>query len=354
MILITEFIIPDYQKHRLKIKLQAHPIYKRALRFNYAPLFMNFVESRLGNWLQNVIISIFGEPGMGKSYVGWTIGEIMTNILVKFYPNVIFDETHVYLDLAELEERLKTAQKGETFMLDEQTDFYGTGSNFVIATLGNIEMTCRKNQINLIYCAPCVRTHYHNLVLETFMSRWPIQRCTVREKGYIPEGQTLCFVYGQQSKTFFDPLGMMKVNHPKNLEALRKYELNKDEYMARVLQGDSINISGVRNKIIAKFMESEYVDRCFSKKDIRMALKILKIVPDGAPNTFLDDIAHQIIMEGKIEKHERKRTSNEEAIEKYEQHPKGTYRIKDGKLIYYTDDDGKKHYSDTEEKEEDE
>jgi len=290
---------PRYQKYRLAVRCKFHPVYRKALQINYTPIFVDFLDSRLRKFLQNAILSIFGEPGSGKSYVGWSVAECMTKILSKYY-NTSFTEDNVYLDIAELSERLQHAKKGEVYMLDEQTDFFGTGSQFVLSTLQNIEMTCRKHQINLIYCAPCVRTHYHNLVLETFLCKWPEQRKTVCEEGYIPFGKTFCFVYGQESKNYLDPLGYIVVNHPKNLEALRAYEKKKDKYIKRALKGDSINLTSIRERIIDEFYESGYAEACRSKKDIKVAIKMLGILPDGAPNTFLDEIAHQIKMEREL------------------------------------------------------
>jgi len=185
-------------------------------------------------------------------------------------------------------------------MLDEQADFFGTGTTYVLTTLQNIEMTCRKNQINLIYCAPCVRTHYHNYVLETFMCKWPEQRRTVTEKGYIPFGKTFSFVYGQQSKNYLDPQGYIVTNHPKNLEALIRYEKKKDTYNKRVQGGDAINIKAIKERIISEYRNSKYAPSCETKKDIRMAIKLLGILPDGAPNTLLEDISHQIWMENRL------------------------------------------------------
>lgn len=236
--------------------------------------------------------------------MAWTIGELLAKLLSKFYPYVDFTDDNVFLDLAELNERLKVARPGETFVLDEQTEFYGIGSLWFVTTLQNIEMTCRKNQINFIYCSPMIRTHYHNLVLETFLNRWPEQRCTVKDEGYIPFGKTFCFVYSQQSKNYLDPMGHVTVNHPRNLEALRRYEDKKDEYIKRVLKGEAISMSKTKEAIIKAFRSSRY-SHLVTKKDITTALKILKdkdgnsIIPDGTPNTFINEIADRIYFENK-------------------------------------------------------
>ena len=61
-----KLITPKYQRYKLKIRCKYHPIYERALKVNFTPLFKDFLISRLTKFLQNFILSIFGEPGTGK------------------------------------------------------------------------------------------------------------------------------------------------------------------------------------------------------------------------------------------------------------------------------------------------
>jgi len=274
-----------------------HPIYKRALKVNMTKLFLDYIQSRVVDFRQNAIISIFGETGTGKSYVGWRIGEYIEHIVQKYLGIYVpFTDSNVHLDLAEQLSYLKNAKICDTHMLDEQTDFYGTASVYVISTMQNIEMTARKKQVNLIFCSPCVRTHYHNYVLETFLVKWPKQRVTVNDEGYIPLGKTYCFVYSAESKNYLDPLGYITVSHPEKLQQLKNYEKKKDEYIEKVLKGEPISIEEMRQGYINDFFNHPIYK---SNPDIfRFKNKIIillnKIMPGGAPNTFKKEIADEI------------------------------------------------------------
>jgi hypothetical protein len=292
-----ELYTPEYQLHRLKLRFKVSPAFKKAVSENITPIIINFIESRVITYLQNVIISIFGETGLGKSYVAISLCELICKLREShgFKTGTEWSDDHIHFDISELLDRLKYAKPGESFILDEQTTFFGTGSQYVIEQLGNIEMTCRKRQVNFFFCSPVVRTHYHNYVFEPYLTRWPKQRCTVLDKEYIPYGKTICFVYSNTSKKYLDPIGHVVVNHPKNLKVLRKYEKRKDKYIKEVLKGESINIERMIQDITEKFLNSEYKNIVRYKKEVKRILR-KHFVPGGMPNTMIDEIATEIMM----------------------------------------------------------
>lgn len=300
-----KLITPQYQLDRLKLRISAHAAYKRALKLNMTKMFMDFVKSRVVDFRQNIILSIFGETGTGKSYVGWRLGEYVQWLVMTYLNiNLEFDERSVHLDLASQLANLKYAKPFSVNITDEQTDFYGTGSLYVVSSMENIEATCRKVPLNFICCSPRVRTHFHNYVLETFMVEWPKQRKVVGEEGYIPHGRTYCFVYSPESKKYIIPMGYIIINHPTKLDALIRYEKKKDNYMEKIITGESISVEEIRQEHISEFFKHEmytsnpnlFLGR--SGRPVKSKIKILlnKVIPGGAPNTFRNEIATEIQM----------------------------------------------------------
>ena len=280
---------PKYQLYKLKIRLRTWPIYKRALRLNVVPVIKEFIQSRCIDYKQNVIISIFGETGTGKSYIAFVLCEYISTL-----NGVPFSHKNIYIDLAELKEALKDAMPGESYVLDEQTDVFGEGSGYTIAAVKNIEMTCRKRQINFFFCSPMVRTHYHNYILESFMIRWPKQNKTVQDKGYIPFGYTYAFAYQAGSTSYLDPIGFIKTGHPKGLPYLVKYEKYKDKKIDNYLEGGTIDLETIKEKYVLKFLNDPIADSCLTKDEIKEGL--LKVLPKGLPTKMTDSLVTRVKM----------------------------------------------------------
>lgn len=290
---------PKYQLLRLKIRFKLSEYFRFALKNNVTPMVCDFVKNRCINYKQNVIISIFGETGFGKSYVAFRMCEYIKKLQKKYLNrNIPFDENHIFIDMSEMNDFLQTKideeidMTGWSFVLDEQAEMYGMGSHFEIGKLKNIEMTCRKKQINLFYCSPMVRTHYHNYILECFLTRWVKQNMTVNDKGYIPYGKTYVYVYPHDVGSFTRPLGYMILNHPEGVDYIQRYEKYKDTKIDSYLGGATLDMETIKKKVVTKYFEQPFAQNLTSVGDISEALT--SILPSGTSITFLKSIAQRI------------------------------------------------------------
>ena len=122
--------------------------------------FLNELKYRK-NMGANCIISITGYPGTGKSWGGLALAEI----LQKIYKN---NSLYIVYSPSELLEKLKEAPKGSTFIMDEQTQRTGTGSETEKYEMNNAEQTMRKFLINFIWISAIPQSHLDMFSLTTY------------------------------------------------------------------------------------------------------------------------------------------------------------------------------------------
>lgn len=113
---------------------------------------------------KNLIISIFGETGSGKSYAGLSMGKLLNEIF-KDEKNVDGD-LYYFFRTQDILENLKKMSAGDVVIMDEQVGTTGSGSHRRRTQLKAVEETLRADQINFIFIAPGVRTHKHHFILE--------------------------------------------------------------------------------------------------------------------------------------------------------------------------------------------
>lgn len=98
---------------------------------------------------QNVVASISGWQGLGKSMPFGSFGIMLGNIF-----GIQFTAKDVYFDAIELNEALKEAKPCQTFFKDEETNVdVGEMANLVKQNLASFEEQLRINQNNLLFAS---------------------------------------------------------------------------------------------------------------------------------------------------------------------------------------------------------
>ena len=187
---------------------QWNPLFLSAINNRMSPSFYNWIDTRLHVQTANAIFSITGLQGTGKSYAAvWLAVEKLGN----------FDLSHLTFDLTELLHKLKTAKRGDTFIYDEQKMEFGPGARRQKADIQAIEEACRQYQLNLIFCAPSVKTHAHQYVIECWGRNYALKR-------------TYSIVYSQK----MTPMGYIETGYPPE-DLMVGYNKLKEAYIRKVL-----------------------------------------------------------------------------------------------------------------------
>ncbi len=193
----------------------------------------------------NVIISIWGPTGSGKSWSALYIAYFISGLTGgKVYTGFSVDEI---LGL------LKKTRPGDVILMDEQVDTFGPGSGSEAARLRNAEETMRKAGVSFIYCSPEARSHQHHFVLRT----WGI--CPSR-------GRSKLLVSDASSKRH---LGYIITGKPPK-DVVNEYEKRKDDFLKKVKAGNSMTKSPNE---YAKELAAKYDLSKTSKGEIRALVR---------------------------------------------------------------------------------
>lgn len=112
---------------------------------------------------QNIVISIIGYTGTGKTLGSMSIATVIADVTdTEFSP-----EMHLWYNADDIMNNLRYCKRYNTMIRDEQEKERGSGSVRKEEDLARVERTIRKEQINLIYNSPTLRSHVHHYVLET-------------------------------------------------------------------------------------------------------------------------------------------------------------------------------------------
>lgn len=256
--------------------------YKRdAIKSDMKPSLMVRVN-RLKSDGMNIIVSVAGETGVGKSTTAWVFGEWILTVYreeMKAY-RMMFDD-------GELLEMMEESDLGDVYIKDEQVDTYGPGSNQMSSQLQNIEMTVRKGEVSLIYCSPDVKMHSHHYIFEPVLKLWNCKLFPwIKNRN-----QVFSWVYkttGAWNKQA--PMGFLLTGLPRGTSInekakthrkkiifpleYKKYLKNKDEFIAKVKRGDvSSGSSFIEDKTAEEFIKNEDLMEYKRNKDILTALK---------------------------------------------------------------------------------
>lgn len=162
----------------------------------------------------NVISSIFGPPGTGKSALGLSWCEVMQTFNKRPFITARIGYTND--DIANM---LKDSKKGDCHMKDENPSEWGMGSGRAAGEVRNIEETIRKQQKHFVFVSPELQTHHlHHYIFET----WGIdfKQDLIRALVYLPSNLQV-------------PLGYCVFRWP-NKKLWIEYNKKKDKFLSKV------------------------------------------------------------------------------------------------------------------------
>lgn len=300
--------------HQLKLKSDSH--LKVALTKNLTQLFISELQVRI-KLQKNVIMSIYGETGSGKSYAGMRIGELISNItLLTFNKRIPFEhDNDVHFGITPFLQRIhelgeNTWNKCE--ILDEQFVTYGVGSTREQTDLLTLEAVVRKKQLHFIYISPELYEHIHHYLIEP----WDID---------YNNNLSRCILYDRMRF----PLGFILLSKP-DKEGLKKYSIKKDSFIDTILKGQLKDRYSMIEEISREFIKiPEFVE---GKKDLRRLLVMKKYpyLTTQEVNLVLTQADHLISnmmeseeeYEGEEETHEKETHEKEKTKEKVEDEDK--------------------------------
>lgn len=192
---------------------------KQALGTNLSKWFYQMIDDYMQH-KRNIILSIYGKTGGGKSYSALFIAQYIAQ---KY--GMKFDIDHIAYSNQALLDLIAKAKDGETFLLDESVDLeaIGVGSARERMALASIEEVVRQRQINIIYCSPVLRFHVHHYILLPL--KIDVQKNTV--KHLLRDGITQ------------KPKGFIFTGYPKDENGfLKAYSEKKLKFISNVQKGE--------------------------------------------------------------------------------------------------------------------
>lgn len=111
---------------------------------------------------RNLIMSVYGETGSGKTWAAGALGELMCRL-----KNTKLSIDDICYTGDELMERLSKVKENATLIRSEQLKKWSTGSGREEQELKNAEETMRRKHIDFIFVSPDLRQHLHHFILET-------------------------------------------------------------------------------------------------------------------------------------------------------------------------------------------
>ena len=135
----------------------------------------------------NIIISIKGWTGTGKSLASLSIAECIASIFRK-KPKA----ENICHNLHDIPEKIKNCTAGDVIILDEQEKEFGAGSGADEIKLRTYEETLRARQINFIFNSPRLHNHVHHFIIETFgiNEKYQTSKCLI----YTPDEKLIGYI----------------------------------------------------------------------------------------------------------------------------------------------------------------
>lgn len=268
----------------LKRLISSDAVYRYALGVNMTGWFRRDIQDRADRG-ENIIVSICGDPGIGKSTIDWVIGEWSCAA-----NGTSFGSEWVGFDDAETLALLEKAKRGNFVMKDEQIKTLGEGSSYMDIQRANIEATVRRGMVSLGYCSPGLVLHSHHYVIQPFLRLW--------EKKMV----TLSWLFkGQMQFEGKNPIGIIKTGLPEgtklNMRAAKHrdrvlwpsdyqaYLRRKDDYIIKVKSGEG---SSGSMDLIDKLAEDIVKSDIFPVPTLKRLNTLVKTNPKWNKNLTLD------------------------------------------------------------------
>mgnify|MGYP006278214047 FL=1 len=156
------FKLKPSREEKFRRKADTEPDFDLFSRLNWNRKFFKELQQRQEE--DNVVLSIYGQQGSGKSYTGLSIAGVLCDI----YGKDPAEDVHIYFDRSQITEELEDKEAGEVIILDEQKREQGTGSQQSADNLANKIDILRQEQIHFIFISPSLEDHNHYFVIEPY------------------------------------------------------------------------------------------------------------------------------------------------------------------------------------------
>lgn len=162
----------------------------------------------------NVIASVYGMPGTGKSALGIAYCETLQR-----FNGRPFTVERIKCSNDDLAGLLKKSKKGDAHMKDENPSEWGEGSGRAAGEVRNIEEAIRKQQKHFVFVSPELQTyHLHHYIFETWGIDFKLD--LIKALVYIPSNLNI-------------PLGYVVFKFPKK-KLWKEYNVMKDKFLEKV------------------------------------------------------------------------------------------------------------------------
>ncbi len=199
----------------------------------------------------NVIISISGYPGTGKSWGALALSQILNQIYK-------CNNTYIVFSAQELLDLLENAPRGSTFIMDEQVTSWGEGSSREQQEIMNVENTIRKEQINFIWVSPIPKPHqdFFNLIT------WGINYSKKKSRFLVYSGGKL--------------FGHIILSEPP-AHIVKNYETKKDDFIKQVKTRKTSSSRYNFDEMIKKIVQ-EQGDLWNNAKSLKQKMLVITMV----------------------------------------------------------------------------
>lgn len=160
-----DFQMREMRRIEWEKEFERKPETKIASKINANPILLQEIKRAASG--KNIICSIFGGTGEGKTMSSYSLSSVIQKIFLKKTDwDTIIEKTCFEDD--QIGEAMKDAERGDIIIRDEQEKSVGPGSGAMSDKVKAFERTMRKRQINFVFNSPHLVHHEHHFILKTF------------------------------------------------------------------------------------------------------------------------------------------------------------------------------------------
>jgi hypothetical protein len=231
--------LPPDASRILREKLKEEDEFRRKFAICWQQTFYDSLNYRLTRGM-NVILSILGLPGTGKSFAGLYIAKYISKITDVEFPDTAKNIVFTYNEFLDV---MKQSRPRETIVQDEQRVLgVGFGSRSLAEEIQDVERIIRKRQNNMIYISPTLESHLHLGILEPLGINYASGVCRIMfyDNKEIPRGriytrkpnEVLLESYGKKKDVFIEKIINRNVgDHIEAIERMMQALLSDDAFI---------------------------------------------------------------------------------------------------------------------------
>lgn len=295
--MFTQSPLKDYAR-QLEASGQRHNL-ASALNNDITDMFLCDLKFRLKNQ-KNIIITVWGDTGSGKSTVAQFLGKYLTDhippenlkrIQKEFGRTPKFTADNICFTRSELLKKVEKSTPHETFLFDEDNDVrYGIGAGREQEQMERLNKVVRAEQNNFIFCNPEQTNRQQHFTLQAF----DIDPDHKRNRSIVYDRQRNQLGYTTDILgTIITPYYEIPDYHKKKTKYIRavkarnsgqrskEYEQVAEEILEKYgekLFTDSGNFkSGISKTVIELLIEKEYGEDRYAGTELDKIVSILRL-----------------------------------------------------------------------------